>query len=123
MHLHFQSKTASFLIKKINFMGIDGYYDNKYKHHEQEYHDHNSYQGFVRSYNLSYILDKIRHNRDLKILVGIIAIILIAIILALLIILTPLVTKLINFISQHGIQGVVDNISGFLDKIWKGAGK
>src|ERR1035437_4389138 len=105
-------------------MGIDGYYDNKYKHHEQEYHDdHNSYQGFVKSYNLSYILDKIKHNRNLKILIGMVALISIAIILTLLIILIPLIVKLINFISQHGIQGVIDNISDFLDKIWKGAGK
>jgi hypothetical protein len=105
-------------------MGIEGYYDNKYRHHEQEYHDdHHSYQGFVRSYNLSYILDKIRCNRKLKILVGIIGIILFIIILALLIIIIPLIIKLINFISQNGILGVVDNISGFLDKIWKGTGK
>jgi len=105
-------------------MGIAGYYDNKYKHHEQEYHgDQHSYQGFVRSYNLSYILDKIKNNRNLKILVGILGIIAFVIILALLIIIIPLIIKLINFISQNGIQGVVDNISGFLDKIWKGAGK
>jgi uncharacterized membrane protein len=103
-------------------MGIHGYYDNKYKHHEQEYHDHNSYQSFVKSYNLSYILDKIKHNRNLKILIGTIAIIMLAIVLVLLIILIPLIIKLINFISQHGIQGVVDNISSFLNKIWKGAG-
>jgi uncharacterized membrane protein len=105
-------------------MGIDGYYDSKYKykHHEQEYHSHNSYQDFVRSYNLSYILNKIKNNRDLKILFGIIAMILLAITLALLIIFIPLIIKLINFISQHGIQGVVDNISGFLNKIWKSAG-
>ena len=105
-------------------MGIEGYYDNKYKHHEQKYHhDHHSYQSFVSSYNLSYILDKIKHNRKLKILVGVVGIISFAIILALLIIIIPLIIKLINFISQHGIQGVVDSISGFLDKIWKGFGK
>jgi len=105
-------------------MGIEGYYDNKYKHHEHEYRDNrHSYQGFVRSYNLSYIFDKIRCNRKLKILVGIIGIIAFVIILAILILLIPLIVKLVNFISQHGIQGVVDSISGFLDKIWKGFGK
>ena len=104
-------------------MGIAGYYDNKYKHHEEYHDDHLSYQGFVKSYILSYILEKIKNNRNLKILVGIIGIFLFVIILALLIIITPLIIKLINFISQNGIQGVVDNISGFLDKILKGTGK
>jgi hypothetical protein len=104
-------------------MGIENYYDDKYKDYGQRCHNNRgSYQGFVKSYNLSYILDKIKQNRDLKILAGIIGVISFAIILSLLIILIPLVVKLVNFISQLGIQGVVDNVSGFLGKIWKAVG-
>ena len=123
-NLQFQLKQVSFLIKKINFMEIDGYYDNKHRRPGHEYyHNRYSYQGFVRSYNLSYILDKIKRNRNLKILVGVVGIISFAIILALLIIIIPLIIKLINFISQQGLQGVVDNVSGFFNKIWNGMGK
>jgi hypothetical protein len=118
-------------------MGFDDLFENhgnrsKYSHYDEPGHDgnkrygydnHRSHHGSVQSYYLSYFLGKIKNNRRLKIWIGIAAILLFVIILALLIILIPLIVKLVNFISQHGIQGVVDNISGFLEKIWKGAGK
>lgn len=122
-HLKKKSKTIGFKIK-IDFMGIEGYYDNKYKYHEHEYHDdHHSHYGYSKSYYQSYILGKIKNNRRLKIWVGFAAIFLFAVVLVLLIILIPLIIKLVNFINQHGIQGVVDNISGFLNRIWSGLGK
>jgi hypothetical protein len=41
----------------------------------------------------------------------------------LIIFLMPLLLKLFNYISQNGLQGVLDAITGFLDKLWKGSGK
>lgn len=111
-------------------MGLQGFYENKYHDEHTDYDrkrymysNHQSYQGSLNSYNLSYVIDKIKNNRSLKLLVGILGAILMAIAIVLVIILIPLIIKLINFINQYGIQGVIDNISGFLDKIWKGTGK
>lgn len=82
-----------------------------------------AYQGYKKSYNLSFILDKIRNNRNLKILVGILGSIFVVIIIIAAIILIPLIIKLFNFISQNGIQGIIDSISGLFNKIWIGGGK
>ena len=81
------------------------------------------YQGYKKSYNLGFILEKIRNNRNLKILVGILGSIFVVIIIVTAIILIPLIIKLVNFISQNGIQGIIDSISGFFNKIWTGGGK
>jgi type IV secretory pathway component VirB8 len=111
-------------------MRIQSFYANKY-HDEHIGSDHQrfmygnlqSYQESVNSYNLSYIIDKIKHNKTLKLLVGILGAIIMATIIVLVIILIPLISKLINFIGQNGIQGVLDSISSLLDRILKGTGK
>jgi hypothetical protein len=116
----------------------DGFYENKYKHHEQQCHDderivmenrlymdenNHSQKGYDKSIYLNNVIDKVKNSRKLKILVGIMCICLLAILITIIIILILVIAKLINFISQNGIQGVIDSISGFLNKIWKGAGK
>jgi hypothetical protein len=37
--------------------------------------------------------------------------------------LLPLLIQLFNYITQNGVQGVFDAVTGFLDKLWKGSGK
>lgn len=126
-----------YAIKKNEIMG----YDNSFKKHTYNLKfsqfnetenisnhqyinaDNQAYQGYKNSYNLSFILNKIRNNRNLKILVGILGSIMVAIIIVTAIILIPLIIKLVNFISQNGIQGIIDSISGLLNKIWNGVGK
>ena len=118
-------------------MGFDDLFENHSSHHKYGHygeHDHHRSKGYgydsrqshhdsVKSYYLSHFLSKIKNNRRLRIWVSILGIILFAIVLALIIILIPLIVKLINFVSQYGIQGVVESVSGFIDKIWKGAVK
>jgi hypothetical protein len=119
-------------------MGIHGFYENKYDYQEHQGHDygqshseklrnisegHYLHHGSDRSYYLSYILDKIRNNKKLRIWIGFLGLFFLIVIIALAIILIPLIVKSANFISQYGIQGVVDNIGGFLGKIWNGVGK
>ena len=41
----------------------------------------------------------------------------------LIIVLVPVIIKLINYISQNGLQGLFNGVADFLDKIWKGSAK
>jgi hypothetical protein len=104
---------------------------NRGNYREQQYHDdnryspesHNSNQGYDNHLNWSGILEKIRRNRKLKILVVIAGILILAIAVVLIIILLPVLTKLYDYISQNGLQGILDGITGFLDKIGGGSAK
>jgi hypothetical protein len=66
------------------------------------------------------ILEKIRSNRKMKLFVVSAGILIITIVIVLIIVLFPLIVKLINYITQNGLQGVVDEITAFLDRILKG---
>jgi uncharacterized integral membrane protein len=66
------------------------------------------------------ILEKIRSNKKLKLFVILAGILVLIIIIVLIIVLLPLLVKLINGISQNGLQGTLNDISGFIDKILKG---
>jgi type IV secretory pathway component VirB8 len=75
------------------------------------------------NFRLEYFLEKLKINRKLKVLVIVAFIVILAIVIALIAILLPLILKLLNYISQNGVQGILDNVTGFLDKLWKGSGK
>jgi uncharacterized membrane protein len=59
------------------------------------------------------LLNKLRSNPKLKMLLIIAAILIITVVIAIVILLFPLLLKLFNYLSENGIQGV-------LDTIWKG---
>jgi F0F1-type ATP synthase membrane subunit a len=44
-----------------------------------------------------------------------------AIVVILVIVLLPFILKLVNYISQNGLQGIIEYILGIVDKIWKGS--
>jgi len=75
------------------------------------------------NFRLEYFLEKLRTNRKLKGLVIVAFLVILAIVIALIAIFLPLILKLLNYISQNGVQGILDNVTGFLDKLWKGSGK
>jgi hypothetical protein len=114
-------------------MGFEEFFENnrKYpgKYREQEYNDDNRYSGDPRtqsdrqSDNEKWlnILEKIRNNKKLKLFVLLAGFIILTIVVILIIALFPLIVKLINYISQNGLQSIVESITGFLDKIWKGS--
>ena len=81
------------------------------------YHRHNS------NFKWEYFLEKLKNNRKLKGLIIFAVIVILAIIIALIAILLPLILKLLNYISQNGVQSILDTVIGFLDKLWKGTGK
>lgn len=116
-------------------MDFDDIFENKYKYHEdyrgQRCHDENRYPDDLRRSNHGHddhfnwlnILEKIRGNKKLKLLVIIAAILILAAASILIIVLWPLIIKLYNYIIQNGLQGVLTDITNFLDKIMKGSGK
>ena len=119
-------------------MGFEDFFEDKRRHHgnqgEYEHHDDHHNYGYppVRRYplyenqghlTLLSILNKIRNNKKLKIIVALAVIILLIIAISLIVVLLPLILKLFNYISQNGIQGIVDGVTGFLDKLMKGSGK
>lgn len=116
-------------------MGFDDFLESKHsyrgnysKHH---YHDddryshdsHRSYHKHSEHFNWMSILDKIRSNKKLKLFIIIAGILVLVIGVVLIIVLLPLIVKLFNYISQNGLQGVFNDITGFLEKLWKGSGK
>ena len=80
-------------------------------------------QRYNSNFRLEYFLEKLRTNRKLKGLVIVAFLVILAIVIALIAIFLPLILKLLNYISQNGVQGILDNVTGFLDKLWKGSGK
>jgi type IV secretory pathway component VirB8 len=111
-------------------MDIDEYFDRKHnygrKHHGHHYDDDHEYVD-TRYYGrhgdkevLFRIFDRIRNNPKLKLLVLIAALLILAILIALIIILLPLLTKIINYVTQNGLQGIIDKIMSFVDTILKG---
>lgn len=119
-------------------MGHDDFFEDKRRHHgnyrDHRYHDdhednrywHGSLypnHGNEGHQKLLTILNRIRNNKKLKVIVVMAVIVLLIIAVALIIALLPLIIQLINYISQNGVQGVFDSVTGFVDKLWKGSGK
>ena len=122
-------------------MGYDDFFEDKRKHHgnyrEHEYyddhddHDYNRYsheqhyptQGSYGHLKLLTILDNIRSNKKLRLLVVIAGSVVLIIAIVLFVALLPLIIRLFNYISQNGLQSIFYGITGFLEKLWKGSGK
>jgi hypothetical protein len=115
-------------------MGFDDFIDNKHGYHENysrhryyendRYSDDSYHKQSKQSDDLKWlnVLDKIRNNKKLKLIIVMAGLVIITIVVILIIALYPLILKLINYISQNGLQGVFNDISGFLEKIWKSSG-
>jgi hypothetical protein len=101
-----------------------GYGQSKY--YEQNRYQHDSHPAYHRNDSrqkwLIFLL-KYRTNRTIRIFTKIAALVVIAIILLLVVVLFPLIMKAAYYVSQNGLQGVLDSITVFLDKLWKGFGK
>jgi hypothetical protein len=117
-------------------MGFDDFFENKRSHHGSNYnqhyghgdhrysHDsHHSYRGNDENARWMAILDKIKNNKQLRLYAIIAAIVILVIAIGLIVLLLPLIIQLVNYISQNGLQGITEGITGFIDKLWKGSGK
>ena len=84
----------------------DPYRQNEYEQSSHSYGQQNDMK--------QQILDKLRDNPQLKILLIVAAIILLIIIIVAAVFLIPLILKLLGFVGDNGVQGVINTI-------WKGA--
>ncbi|MEI6752811.1 MAG: hypothetical protein WCK78_06560 [Paludibacter sp.] len=122
-------------------MGLDDFFDQGHKRHhygndhdyrqhddhKQPYDHHDEHQpviGYTDKDRPTYgynqhndiqkqILEKLKNNPGLKKMLIVGAIIVLVIILLLVILLFPVILKLLGFVTENGVQGV-------LDTIWKG---
>jgi uncharacterized protein YqhQ len=105
-----------------NRRGDNGNYRGNFSNDERRYPDesHTYKRGNNEQINWQEILEKIKGNNKLKMFVILAGILVLIIAVILIIVLMPFITKLLNTISQTGIQGIFDSITGFIDKLWKG---
>lgn len=89
--------------------------------HQSQYRGYNP--PFSSNYKWQYFLHYLRNNRKLKLFLAIAAFLILGIIAALIAILFPLVVKLIEVISQSGIQGLLEAAADLANKMWSGNGK
>jgi len=116
-------------------MGFDDLFENKRKFQgnrgnrdypentRNTYDSRYPYYGNDNNFSLSKILFNIRNNKKLKRLVLFAILFILAIVVILVIVLLPFILKLVNYISQNGLQGIIEYILGIVDKIWKGSVK
>jgi hypothetical protein len=122
-------------------MGFDDIFENRNKHHgtyrghhnndDNRYHDGHGYSQHGQQPYPRYndhdkwlnILSKIRSNKKLQLVIFSAVILILVVAIGLVVALFPLIIKLVNYISQIGLQGVFDNVAAFIDKLWKGSGK
>lgn len=91
------------------------------KHGSQEYYRGNRYNHDEYSEGQDFsIIQFIKNNRKLKIAVIALFIIAIILIVGLIAILLPLAGKIIDYITQNGVSGVVEVIQDFLNNLWNG---
>ena len=113
-------------------MGFEEFFENRDRYQdnnrERRYPANNGYvheshrSSFEQEDNLNWsnILQKIRGNKKLRLFVIIAGLLILTILIGLIIVLLPLIVKLINSINQTGLQGILNEITSFLDKILKG---
>ena len=101
-------------------MGFDDFYQPKKK-----YHKHNpSYSNDNYSYNKNAqwisIAKKILNNPKLKVFIIVVILLFIILLITLISLLFPFISKIFDYISTHGIEGTINYIIDFLNKIWQG---
>jgi hypothetical protein len=109
-------------------MDIDDFFENKNRYHHNnripKYHDDNKNYHESHNYDSQFnwlkLLNKISNNKRLKhlLIFGLVLIIVIAIIL--IVVLLPVIMKVLNFLMENGIQGLIDYAKVFIDQILYG---
>lgn len=97
-----------------------GFFEDMFKQkHGYRHHDSHHFGPYL----IGEVFKRIIHNRTL--LIGpVMALFLIIIaMVALIIALLPLFYKLITYVNQNGIKGVIDFIMPFINRLWEGGGK
>ena len=101
-------------------MGFDHYNKPKRKYrNDYEYQINADFRPNRSEMGLN-ILKKILNNRKLKTILIIGVSILLIIIIGLVVLLFPLLVQIFNYISENGVQGLVEVVTETINKIWTG---
>ena len=95
--------------------GHDHGHDHDYGNNDRHYDGHRSFNGHNIQQNdiQKQILEKLQNNPNIKKMLLVVGFGLIVIVLILIVLLFPLIQKLLTFVTENGIQGLVDTV-------WKG---
>jgi hypothetical protein len=93
------------------------YYDS-HRNDQYSHHSGNENRDYFRYID---IFNKIKENKKIRNLVILGVIIFLFLLIGLIIILFPQLINLINYISENGLQGIVNTITDFLNNILKGS--
>jgi len=91
-------------------------YDHNYRHEDNYQHEHEykSSHSYDKQNDIKLMmLDKLRNNPKLKMLLIVCAIIFIVIAVGIVVLLFPFILKTLGFVSENGVEGV-------LNTVWKG---
>lgn len=100
-----------------------GSYGNIGRHHDDYDYASRSSEYYLRKHQFSYfLLNKIWSNKKLRVAVVVLAIIIVLIVILLIVALIPLIFKLVDYIMQNGVEGIISSITSFIEKLWKGTG-
>jgi hypothetical protein len=121
-------------VNELRTMEFDDLFENKHKYHGNyaepgyynkeiysydSYHTRHEHGNRIKWLN---IMERIKQNKKLRFLFGIVGILVLAFVILLFLLFLPLIVKLFNVIHQNGFQGVFNDIIAFITKIWKGSG-
>jgi len=111
-------------------MDLEGFFlrKNKY-HHRRDVHKYysdgnnryNSNHNYQEKFNPFELVNNIRNNRKLKTIIMVILVFIVVLIIGLIALLFPVISNILNYISQNGVSGIIEMVMEFLNNLWNGA--
>ncbi|MBS3992117.1 MAG: hypothetical protein KGZ87_00195 [Bacteroidetes bacterium] len=101
-------------------MGFNHYYKPKKKFKREYYYQDDTNYSYQPNSPWISVAKKILNNPKLKTFLFIAVLLLVIILIIVISLLFPLINKLIDYVSVNGLEGLVNLIVDFLNKIWKG---
>lgn len=102
-------------------MGFDDFYQPKKNYRKHSYDYSNDRYSYNKHSLWISLIKKIWNNPKLKFIILFFILLVIVLLIVLISFLLPLISKIIDLISTHGIEGAINYIIDFLNKIWKGS--
>jgi hypothetical protein len=114
---HHKHKHSSYSNHHDDYKSRKSYHDDDYRARESHHDDYRSRSSHSHHSNMQReLLAKLQSNPKLKMLLIIALIVILIIVVLLAVLLYPLIIKLFEYLSQNGIQGIIDTI-------WQGSKK
>lgn len=99
------------------------YGQNEYQHNKDYQYSSRQYNRHEPNFRIKYFFNTLQNDRKLKKLLLLGTVVVLIVVIALLILLLPVLIRIFEYIGQNGIEGVIEYLTGLLDKIWEGTGK